>query len=472
MRTLTAIALSAVLAAATPALDATAFAMPQSGKQQPVKLIKGTWWGAVGDRVEMVVKDQLATRTMTGTVTKIDSDQGILTMDVEIDGKKSPRPIFTSSIVSIKPVGGAAAPATVGAAPKSSSAAAPAADGKPAPSTSVPTGTPSGKVDAQGYQLDENGYRIAPQKGVFVLPFVGGVGATANALEIEKMGKHADLWGPGQIIILDIDSPGGLVTEIFKIVDAIKTVRERHRVVAWVKEAISAAAVTSMQCNEIYFRTPGTDGAAMMIAGRDSVYGEQLEKFKDEIGDIIEKNGRPRCVFLAMVLAKDVLTYTKDPITGKPTFHDKITGLPGEVVLSDDKDNLVFNASNALDSGFSKGTADTGPEFAKLLDLKEWYEISDYGVKMAGAWKKLYDDCVKDVELQLEFMEIPRAGSQAEQISVQIQILEKVVAWHKRCKPCVEGKIGPEGVQSIDKQLKDLRKQLGELRKRAKSSDG
>ena len=469
MRTLTAIALSAVLAAATPALHATAFAMPQSGKQQQVKLIKGTWWGSVGDRVEIVVKDQLATRTMTGTVTKIDSDQGILTMDVEIDGKKSPRPIFTSSIVSIKPVGGAAAPATVGAAPKSSSAAAPAADGKPAPSTAVPTGTPSGKVDAQGYQLDENGYRIAPQKGVFVLPFVGTVGATARAYEIEQMGKEADKWGPGQIIILDIDSPGGAVTEIFAIVDAIKSVRERHRVVAWIKEAISAAAVTSMQCNEIYFRTVGTDGAAMMIRGGDSVYGDPLEKFKVEIGDIIEKNGRPRCVFLAMVLAKDVLTYTKDPITGKPTFHDKITELPGEVVLSDEKDNLVFNASNALDSGFSKGTADTGPEFAKLLDLKEWYEISDYGRKIAGKWKELYNECEKDLPLQLQRMEIPRAGGQAEQIRAQIQILEKVVGWHKRCKPCVEGQVEIEEVQ---KRLKEWRKLLGDLLKKSNDNGG
>ena len=153
MRTLTAIALSAVLAAATPALHANAFAMPQSGKQQQVKLIKGTWWGSVGDRVEVVVKDQLATRTMTGTVTKIDSDKGILTMDVETDGKKSSRPIFTSTIVSINPAGGAAAPATTGAAPKTSSDAAPVTDGKPAPSTAVPTGKPSGKVDAQATNL-------------------------------------------------------------------------------------------------------------------------------------------------------------------------------------------------------------------------------------------------------------------------------------------------------------------------------
>ncbi|MEY4810413.1 MAG: hypothetical protein RI986_751, partial [Planctomycetota bacterium] len=140
--------------------------------------------------------------------------------------------------------------------------------------------------------------------------------------------------------------------------------------------------------------------------------------------------------------------------------------------LSDDKDNLTFNASNALDSGFSKGTADTGAELAPFLGLTEWYEISDYGVKMAAAWKKLYEECEKDFALQQQRMNIPRAGGAEDQITAQIQILEKILAWNKRCKPCIEGKIGEQGVQGIEKEIKDLRKQLGELRKRAKSSDG
>jgi hypothetical protein len=171
-----------------------------------------------------------------------------------------------------------------------------------------------------------------------------------------------------------------------------------------------------------------------------------------------------------MVLAKPVLTYTKDPITGKPTFHDKITGLPGEVVLSDEKDNLTFNASNALDSGFSKGTADTPEELAPLLGLKEWYEISDYGVKIATAWEKLYEECQKDFAFQQKRLEIQRAGGAEEQIAVQIQIMEKILDWNRRCKPCIEGQIGKQGVEGIEKEIKDLKKRLGEMRKNAKSS--
>jgi hypothetical protein len=298
---------------------------------------------------------------------------------------------------------------------------------------------------------------------VFVLPWKGGVGQTARHDEIEAVAKEADKWGPGQIIILDIDSPGGLVTEIFKISKTLADVRQRHRVVAWVREAISAAAVTSMHCDEIYFRTMGADGAAMMISGRDSVYGEPLTAFRQEIGDVIEKNGRPRMVFEAMVLASAILTYTKDPVTGKVTWHDKITGLPGEIVLSDDKDNLTFNASNALDSGFSKGTADTPEQLGALLGLKEWYEVSDYGRKIAKAWDDLYHNCDKDVTFQIQRLNIPRAGGTVEGLVTQLRIAEKILEWTKKCPPCTDGK-GIEAEQ-LEKEIKSLKKRIAEARK-------
>jgi len=224
--------------------------------------------------------------------------------------------------------------------------------------------------------LEKQSAAIAPPRvekigshRVVLVDLSGGLGETAFASAVTEAGQMADADGPGQIIVLEIDSSGGLVSELYKFVDAIRAVRERHRVVAWVRQAISGAAVTSMQCNEIYFRSMGAVGAATMIRGRESADGE-TDKFLADLGDIIEKNGRPRSVFEAMVKAKAVLTYTKDPATGKSTFHDKITGLPGEVVLSDEKDNLTFNASNALDCGFSKGTADSLEQLAPLLGLR------------------------------------------------------------------------------------------------------
>jgi len=450
--------LLAVSLALAPALAP----LPQSGKagQQQVKLASGSWWGSVGDRVEIAVKEQLATRTVTATVTKIDLDKGILTVETEVNGKKVARPMFLSSIVSIKTLG--AAPAASGAAGSTAAGTAPAPGKAGAPATAPGAQKPSGKTDKEGYPLDENGYRIAPKKGVFVLPWKGGVGQTARNEEMDLVAAEADKWGPGQIIVLDIDSPGGLVTEIFEISKSLGEIRKRHRVVAWVREAISAAACTSMHCDEIYFRTVGTLGASTMIAGANTVYGPQLDAFKNEIGAVIEQNGRPRMVFEAMVLAKAVLTYTKDPVTGKVTWHDKITGEPGEVVLSDSKDNLVFKASNALDSGFSKGTADTEEELGKLLGLPEWYEVSDYGRKLAAAFQKLFEDCEKDIDYQIGRANIP-AGTPVEQTAKEIQILEKLISWCKRCPPCAGGKGLDQ--ERLEQQLKELRKRLADMRR-------
>ena len=232
-------------------------------------------------------------------------------------------------------------------------------------------------LEKQSAALEKQSAAIAPPRvekigshRVVLVDLSGGLGETAFASAVTEAGQMADADGPGQTIVLEIDSSGGLVSEIFKFVDAIRAVRERHRVVAWVRQAISGAAVTSMQCNEIYFRSMGALGAATMIRGPVSADSETLDKIFGEMGDTIEKNGRPRSVFEAMVKAKAVLTYTKDPATGKSIFHDKITGLPGEVVLSDEKDKLTFNASNALDCGFSKGTADSLEQLAPLLGLR------------------------------------------------------------------------------------------------------
>lgn len=481
MRTL--VLAAGLFAAALVAAPVPALAL-QSADQQQVKLASGSWWGKVGDRVEVEYKDAMGTRKAVGVVTKI--DRSTLTVEGMFDGRKATRPIFLSEIVALKTVGAGApadAPAPTGPAGKDAAPASPAAPASSTPeSTPAPrqdpkkkdrgrgdrelgisTGAASGKVDAQGYQLDEKGYRISPKKGVFVLPWKDGVGQTARAYEIEQMALEADKWGPGQIIIMEIESPGGLVTEIYRISDTIREVRKRHRVVAWIREAISAAACTALHCDEIYFQTVGALGASTMIRGADSVKGKSLEQFMRDMGEVIESNGRPAFLFYAMVEADRILTYTKDPITGKVTFHDHVTGLPGEVVLSDAKDNLVFNASNALDCGLSKGTADAPEDLAKLLGLPEWYEVSDYGRKMAKAWQTLYKQCEEDIQKQMGRFNIQRAGGTIEQLQSQIQIGEKILQWTKRCKPCTDGRgIDPD---QIERTLQQWRKQLAELRK-------
>lgn len=75
------------------------------------------------------------------------------------------------------------------------------------------------------------------------------------------------------MVILDIDSPGGLVSEMEAICDAILEWHGRMRIVAYTHDAFSAAAIITMCCKEIAVRPDSRIGAATIISqdGRGGV---------------------------------------------------------------------------------------------------------------------------------------------------------------------------------------------------------
>ena len=165
---------------------------------------------------------------------------------------------------------------------------------------------------------------VGKQRQVFILPQSGMVGVGLRAAEMEKVEKAADKFGPGQIIVLRINSPGGLVTEADEIDKVLNRVREKHRLVAWLEEAISAAAVTALHCREIYFMNLGSMGSATMFSGDKSITGPQLDAWLRRISEIAEAGGRNGHVAKCMVYSPLVVSYTRDPKTGKVTFFPTV----------------------------------------------------------------------------------------------------------------------------------------------------
>ena len=105
----------------------------------------------------------------------------------------------------------------------------------------------------------------ANQPGVFVLPLKNTVGTYIRHEEMEAIAEEADKYGPGQIIVLILDTPGGSVTETEKIHEVLMKIKKRHRLVAWIKEAISAGCAIALHCDEIYFMKEGSAGAMTAI---------------------------------------------------------------------------------------------------------------------------------------------------------------------------------------------------------------
>ena len=199
-------------------------------------------------------------------------------------------------------------------------------------------------------------------------------------------------------------------------------IRDRHRVVAWIKKAISAGAFTALHCNEIYFMKVGAMGSAVMFAGQTSISGAQLAAWVKDFGDVAEEGGRSRIPAECMITRTKMASYDKDPETGKVTWYPDMRG---EFNISDDTQVLTMNAENAMHSNYINGIADTVEELAVHLDLPEWHEINDEGRKIHRRWIDTIDACEKDMKRIRRDLAIKPEEQ-------HLQLYERMLSWYGR----------------------------------------
>lgn len=408
-----------------------------------VQLSDGSRWrGDVGDQVDVTFTERGSTIEIVGELVKVED------LYIRVDGKigniDSQRIIFKADLVSMETI------------EQGSPAVEPRSGDKPQGGT---VEAPKGG-EASSRTRDRDGADEAAEakgQGVFLLPLEGPVGETFRHDEIEKIGKHADKFGPGQIIVLVIESNGGLVFESEKIVKEIQDIKQRHRVVAWIEKAISAGAVTAMACNEIYFRTYGTCGSVTTITGSGEVTeAEQLEH-TERLVDIATQSGYSEHIARSMKMNRFMCSYDKDPVTGEVTFYGDMSG---EFLLSDNKSNLTFNSSEAEHCGFSKGTADTTEELAKLLDLPEWHEVDDYGRQIASEWKNTAERANKEISRLLARLDYYKSGTgdPVAILSARIKIFEELIRWIDRA-PLIAVQRGLDR-KYLERLIEETRRQL------------
>ncbi len=413
----------------------TAFA----GATIEIRLQNGSrWTGELQERIELTYRQRGVEIKTTATLVR--TADYFITVETEVAGEIRRKTIFKDDIIRLTTIRGSGDEIM---------------DMKGARPKHVRRKSNAGSGDARG-----DGTR----PGVFVLPLKGRVGLELRHEEMEKIAEEADKYGRGQIIVLLIDSGGGAVTEMEQIHDTLTEIKKRHRLVAWVKQAISAACATAMHCDEIYFMTNGTAGAmtAFNSATGMAWTDERLEEWQTRAGDWMEAGGRSRYIAEAMIHSPNLLSYDKDPETGEVTFYNDLSG---ETILSRDGENLVFTASNALDCGFSDGTASNEQELAELLDLGEWYEISDYGRRIAKDWQDLVERGQRELRLLQERLSYAGTGSgdPVEILGNRIKIYEKFLRWKDRCPPCTMGMPPKEDIQ---RQISEMRRDLAKMKKR------
>ncbi|UCD75284.1 MAG: hypothetical protein JSV91_16055 [Phycisphaerales bacterium] len=412
-----------------------------AGQSVEIRMKSGAKWrGEIGAIVELTFAQGRGETTITGELLKV-ADLYVVVKG-KMAGKMTKKTIFKSDIISIETAGAVA-----------SDEDRPPKSGPEKEKTVTGVGA---KPEEKPAADDDT-----PKLGVFLLPLEGEVGTTFRHEEIDAIGEHADQFGPGQVIVLRIKSNGGLVTESLEVRESIYKLRERHRVVAWVDKALSAGCSAAMCCEQIYFMTDGVAGSVTTIAGGSAVQGPEQELHIQSMVDLAVRQGYSEHIARAMKASRFMCSYDKDEETGEVTFYGDMSG---EHILSDDKSNLCFNKTNALHCGFSRGTADTEEDLAKLLQLPEWHEIDRYGRDIAKEWQETCERAEKEIPRIRERLGYKSsAGDIIERLGAQINLLKQLVRWWDRCPNVAQKMLPPK--EDLERQIEELRRELARLRR-------
>ena len=199
--------------------------------------------------------------------------------------------------------------------------------------------------------------------------------AIRNALNLIQARSKPDL------VILHVRCTGGMLREVPQIVDLITGMQAQARVVAWVEDATSSAALVALGCPEIVMSTDGTIGAAVVYEMRDgkpvALGGEELERALSVGAEIARRTGRDPRLIRAMQTPTP-LSYDLGP-DGAVTL---VEGTGGRVLLSSDGTILTLAAPRAQEIGLSLGTADTIEGVMALLGVRQAQNV---GLVAGGA---------------------------------------------------------------------------------------
>jgi len=270
-----------------------------------------------------------------------------------------------------------------------------------------------------------------------------------------------------EIVVFWVDSGGGALFELTKIMPYLtEEVKPNFRTVAWIRSAISAAAMSSWPIEEIYMMREGNIGACTGFSsgsgGTKAMAGEGLEQILALMEKYSIEGGKDPLIMRAMQV---YMTLSCDiDEDGKITWYE---GDQGQILVSPQNEILTFNALDAVKFGVARGIADTKDQLAKEMGLVEWVEVG----QKADEYQQQFRSNVKKAEVELDELwqklniAVNFAGSAPDekerdrQIGVARRYLKEMKAWINRA-PSLEiyKDLTPEFFRDMDQQLKDLAK--------------
>ncbi len=195
-------------------------------------------------------------------------------------------------------------------------------------------------------------------KVIVVIPLSGDVGRipgrsrsgecfTADAIEAcFRRAEHLE----ADLIVLDIQSPGGRVDEMERICDVIQASAGKLPIVAFPGEAFSAAAIITMSCRDIIVRPDSRIGAAVIIQtgpeGVSAVDAKMASPHYARQRQLMRKSGHPYEIVQAMTIQEKELWWSPGEGLTDIEPHQDFADLWDHV--DDEKSVLTMTAEQAL----------------------------------------------------------------------------------------------------------------------------
>jgi len=204
------------------------------------------------------------------------------------------------------------------------------------------------------------------------IPIIGGIGDDVTVDAVRNGLTQARASNP-KYIVLAIDSLGGDFDTMRKIVDLLKDTSKDFEVVAYVKRAVSAAAVIAVTCREVYMLPDAVIGANVPWRPTENGPADVDAKFRSFIDATVRaatEHGQHSDLLVRGMSELDLEIYLAQT-DGKPTLS---TSGPGKLIKSKGQ-ILSMTASEAVECGLAQTTAGMS-DIGKQLCGGAWHEAS------------------------------------------------------------------------------------------------
>jgi membrane-bound serine protease (ClpP class) len=210
------------------------------------------------------------------------------------------------------------------------------------------------------------------------IPLHGEVGADIKAEWVAKAFAQAAGFN-ANYIILDIDSPGGSIAEMAKIMDFLSK-QEKVHTVAHVHRAMSAAAMIALTCRTIVLDSHATIGAAVpWRVGPDGLPRDVEAKFLASYRALCKSAAEARrhspLLAQGMMDMDLVLSIARDA-DGNPRVVEGTPRGPS-TPLKKKGEILCLSSGEARASGLAAGIVEDARSLQRLLGAKDWAPVGE-----------------------------------------------------------------------------------------------